>query len=275
MRDNPQLCVHMKFWADIGSPLSVQDKDFPSQIPHSLLRVPSLAASRSDGDSKDASSTGDNPTVSPEKPPPWTNYTMPDEDLSSSQTAPTHRGTYSRGSPSMWRPYAAYHPEDPHSVMRHYPSPCSPTYMHNMVSCPPHYDPRYPFRPYLKSTMRPPPHSPQVRTTGLITGVVSSESSHQIGLYPVSMRGKGIRGFRPVTGRAPPQQGNTASPIECATTEENSSQSQKVTLPTNVLGSKRQISNSEGSQIAMAISRKTKMKLPVSRNKVAPSDTEN
>lgn len=255
--------------------MSNQDKDFPSQIPHNLLRVPSLAASRSDGDSKDTSSTGDNPTVSPEKPLPWTSYSMPDEELSSSQTTSTHRGTYSRGSPSMWRPYVAYHPEDPHSVMRHYPPPCSPTYMHNMVTCPPHYDPRYPFRPYLESTMRPPPHSPQVRTTGLMTGGVSSESSHQGGSYPVSMRGKGIRGFRPVTGRAPTQQNDAASAIDSATSVEDSSQSPKVTIPTNVVGSKRQISNSEGSQIAMAISRKTKMKLPVSRNKVSPLDAEN
>ena len=229
-------------------------------MPHNLLRVPSLANSRS-GDIKESTSPVGTRPLSPDK-------------------RHVHRAPYARASPSMWRPYTGYHPEDPHNMMRQYRPPASPTLMHNIVGCPPPHDPRYPFRQHPENMMRMPPHSPQVQSEVFIQGSsrrgCSEGSSNQSGAFPVSMRGKGNRGgARLMPVRAPPSPSHdpSPSPTNAPTPEkEESDLLSKSAAPPKIVGPKRQISNSEGSQIAMAISRKTKMKLPVSRNKVASSE---
>jgi len=279
VRDDPQLCRKMKFSTESESHLSNAEIQRSLQTPHNLLRVPSLAASRSDGGSRESSSAGGTQTISPEKRPSWTNHSKLDADTSKLFVA-SHGANYSRGSPSMWRPYMGHHPEDSHNLMRHYPPPASPTIM---VACPPPYDSRYPFRPHADNLMRPPHHSPQVHS-GHMRGAPGSthqmldSSSNQVGSYPVSMRGKGSRGVRPAPSRAPPPIDISADslPTDLETpAEDDTVLLLKTGLPPKALGPKRQISNSEGSQIAMAILRKTKMKLPVSRNKASSSDPVN
>jgi hypothetical protein len=55
VREDPQLCQQMKFLVENESPLSSQDRETPARMPHNLLRVPSLANSRS-GDMKESTS---------------------------------------------------------------------------------------------------------------------------------------------------------------------------------------------------------------------------
>jgi hypothetical protein len=262
VREDPQLCQQMKFMVENESPLSSQDRETPAQMPHILLRVPSLANTRS-GDMKESTSPVGTRALSPDK-------------------RHVYNAPYARASPSMWRPYTGYHPEDPHNMMRQYRTQASPTVMHhNNVGCPPPQDARYPFRQHPDNAMRMPPHSPQVQSEGFIQGpsrraCSEGSSSNQNGAFPVSMRGKGYRGgarLMPVRAPPSPSHDQSSSPITAPVSDkEESDLLSKSEAPPKLLGPKRQISNSEGSQIAMAISRKTKMKLPVSRSKGASSE---
>jgi hypothetical protein len=155
-----------------------------------LLRVPSLATSRSDG-------SGENRRPdTPEKYQQW-HYPVKDE-----YSRPNHQyhDMYHVGAYGWHYPITVpHHSDDPSMVGRHY-QPHS-VFRHG-VSCPPPYDSRYPFRPHpnikeVNNLSSGAPSSIRSGRGGGRLGIHSSqyEMSSKRASYPVSQRGKGSRGM--------------------------------------------------------------------------------
>ena len=155
-----------------------------------LLRVPSLATSRSDG-------SGENRRPdTPEKYQHWQYHTKDEYSRSNHQYHDMyHVGGYGWHYPST----IPHHSDEPSTVGRHYQPHA--VFRHG-VSCPSPYDSRYPFRP----------HPDSIEVNHLFSGTTSSirsgrgggrvgihssqyELSSKRASYPVSQRGKGTRGM--------------------------------------------------------------------------------
>ena len=157
--------------------------------PSNLLRVPSLATSRSDG-------SGENKRPdTPEMYQQWRYHTKDEHSRSSHQYYDMyHRHHYGWPYPVTMVP----HPDDRSFSSRHYNAHSA--FRHG-VSCPSPYDSRYPFRPHpdsngAKSHQPAAPNSIRSGRGGGRVGIHNSNLDARIKRtsFPVSQRGKGSRG---------------------------------------------------------------------------------
>ena len=153
---------------------------------NSLLTVPSLATTRSDG------SVEHKQPYSPEKYPPWRchnheDYTRPISQFYDVYQGSAHMWQYPVNMASLPENQNG-HQYQPHPIVRY------------GVTCPSPYDPRYPFRSHpangANSRQLTPPSSIRSGRGGARFGIdkVQANADPSRTIYPVSQRGKGPRG---------------------------------------------------------------------------------
>ena len=198
LRDGFSACKQMQ-----SASLSPRDggakalsEDTPTEVPRSpghaanLLRVPSLATSRSEG-------SGENKRPdTPEMYQQWRYHTKEEYSRPNHQYYDVYHGNpYGWSYPTSVVP----HPEDPSFSSRHYHQ--SHSVFRHGGSCPSPYDSRYPFRPHPDSygAKAQPPTAPNSIRSGRGGGRVGIHNSNshvrnKRTSFPVSQRGKGSRG---------------------------------------------------------------------------------